>query len=66
MIVSQHAIWGLALAALISFFAPFIVYAVCRKRMTLSFRNIAIGAAVFVLFVLVLEGAMHWYVLILK
>jgi len=61
--VSQGAIVGLACAALISLVAPIIAYFVCRGRMALPGRNIAIGAGVFVLFVLVLEGAMHWYFL---
>src|SRR5512142_3190989 len=63
MLVSQGAIAGLAIAALISLSTPFIVYFFCRRRMALPGRNIAIGAGIFVLFALVLEGAMHWYVL---
>lgn len=62
--ISQWTIVGLACAALISLTAPFVVYRVCRGRMTLPGRNIAIGAVTFVLFALVLEGAMHWYVLV--
>jgi len=63
MTVSSAAVGGLALAALISLAAPFAVYFACRRRLTLPGRNIALGATVFVLFALVLEGAMHWYVL---
>lgn len=62
--VSQWAMVGLACAAIISLLAPVITYLVCRGRMTLPGRNIAIGAGVFVLFALVLESAMHWYVLL--
>ena len=62
--VSQGTIAGLGIAALISLAAPFVAYRVCRGRMVLPGRNIAIGAGIFVLFALVLEGAMHWYVLL--
>jgi uncharacterized membrane protein YhfC len=61
--VPQAAIIGLGLAALISLFTPVVVYLVCRRRMELPLRNIAIGAGMFVLFALVLEGAMHFYFL---
>lgn len=63
MIVSQFAILGLVLAAVISFSTPFVFYAFCRRRMVLPWRNIAIGAGIFVLFALVLESTMHWYIL---
>jgi uncharacterized membrane protein YhfC len=63
MIVSQTALLGLACAALISLLAPFLVYFVCRRRMVLSLRNVALGAGVLVLFALMLESAMHWYIL---
>ena len=63
MIVSQTALLGLGGAALMSLSAPFLVYFVCRRRMVLSLRNVALGAGVLVLFALVLEGAMHWYIL---
>ena len=63
MSVSQSALAGLACAALISLLAPFAVYALCRRRMVLATRNILLGAGVFVLFALVLESALHFYVL---
>jgi uncharacterized membrane protein YhfC len=63
MVVSQSALLGIACAALISLTVPFVVYGVCRRRMVLSPRNVMLGAGVFVLFALVLESAMHWYVL---
>jgi uncharacterized membrane protein YhfC len=63
MTISQSALFGLACAALISFLAPFAAYFVCRKRMALPLRNIAIGTVVFVLFVGVLEALMHYYFL---
>ena len=61
MIVSQSAIAGLACAALISLLTPFVIAAVCRQRMVLPSRNIALGAFVYLLFAMVLEGLMHWY-----
>ena len=63
MSVSQGAILGLALAALISLATPFVIYFFCRRRMDLPLRNIAIGAGIFILFALVLESAMHLYFL---
>ncbi|HJW42043.1 MAG TPA: YhfC family glutamic-type intramembrane protease [Rhizomicrobium sp.] len=61
--VSQAALAGLALSFLVSLIAPFAVYFVLRRRMTLSWRNIAVGAGMFVLFALVLEQALHYFVL---
>jgi len=63
MTVPQEALAGLACAALLSLAAPLAVYLICRRRMVLSWRNIGLGAATFFLFALVLESALHWYVL---
>jgi uncharacterized membrane protein YhfC len=63
MIVSLNVILGLIVAILISLAAPFVIFRVCRGRMVLPKRNIALGACVFVLFAIVLEGVMHLYVL---
>ena len=63
MIVSQTALLGLACAGLISLATPFLVYLLCRRRMVLPTRNVALGAGTFVLFALVLESGMHWYFL---
>jgi uncharacterized membrane protein YhfC len=63
MIVSLNAILGLVLAIVISLVAPFVIFRVCRGRMVLLPRNIALGAGVFILFAMVLEGVMHLYVL---
>jgi uncharacterized membrane protein YhfC len=62
-VVSQSAIIGLGLAALISLFVPVVIYLVCRNRMQLPLRNIAIGAGIFIVSARVLEGAMHFYFL---
>jgi uncharacterized membrane protein YhfC len=54
---------GIATALALSLLFPVVVFLVCRKRMTLSWRNIAIGAGTFFLFALVLEQALHHFVL---
>jgi uncharacterized membrane protein YhfC len=63
MSVSQNAILGLVVAIAISFAPPFVIFRIWRGRMALSSRNIALGAGVFVLFAVVLEGVMNLYVL---
>ena len=61
--IPQAAIAGLGLAALISLITPVIIYLICRTRMELPLRNIAVGAGMFFLSALVLEAAMHFYFL---
>ena len=61
--VSNAALAGLVLSILISSCAPFAAYFVLRRRMTLSWRNIGIGAGMFVLTALVLEQVLHYVVL---
>jgi uncharacterized membrane protein YhfC len=61
--VSNEALAGIALAILLSFGTPVAIYLICRKRMTLSWRNILLGVAVFVIFALVLEQLLHAFVL---
>lgn len=61
--VSAETITGLIVALLLSVGAPVAVYLVCRHRMTLSWRNIVLGAGVFLLFALVLEQMLHYFVL---
>jgi uncharacterized membrane protein YhfC len=61
--VSNLAMAGIATAIALSIGGPIAVYLICRKRMTLSWRNIVIGAGVFFLFALVLEQALHYFVL---
>jgi uncharacterized membrane protein YhfC len=63
MTVSPAALLGLALGALMSLSGPVVAYLVCRGRMALGFRNIALGAATFFLFALALEGVANAYVL---
>jgi uncharacterized membrane protein YhfC len=54
---------SLAVAMLLSIAWPVAVFLVCRGRMTLSARNVAVGAGVFFLFSQVLEKALHVYLL---
>lgn len=61
--ISNAAIAGLAFSLVVSAAAPFVVYAVLRRRMTLSWRNIGIGAAMFVVSAMVLEQILHYVVL---
>ncbi|HVV66087.1 MAG TPA: YhfC family glutamic-type intramembrane protease [Rhizomicrobium sp.] len=63
MTVSTATLAGLALGALMSLAGPIVVYLVCRGRMTLGFRNVALGAATFLVFALALEGLANAYVL---
>jgi uncharacterized membrane protein YhfC len=48
--VSMSGMAGLGVAALLAIGAPFLVYVLFRHRLTLSPRNIAVGAACFILF----------------
>jgi uncharacterized membrane protein YhfC len=60
---SALGIAGIAVAMLLSLGGPILIYLICRHRMTLSWRNILVGLAVFVVFALVLEQVMHYIVL---
>jgi len=64
-VIAHSAITGLALSALIAIGAPFAVYFALRRRMTLPWRTIGIGALTFLLAALVLEQIVHYFVLIL-
>src|SRR3954453_12090483 len=61
--VSISVIAGLAFYAILPLLFCVAIVLLCRGRMTLSVRNIAIGAGVFFLFSQVLEKLMHAYVL---
>jgi uncharacterized membrane protein YhfC len=54
---------ALGINALVATGAPFLIYFAFRHRLTLSVRNIAVGAVCFVLFALVIEQAFQVYVL---
>jgi uncharacterized membrane protein YhfC len=57
--VSQAILLGLAASAVLPVIWPAAIFVVCRRRMTLSARNILVGAAVFFVFSLVLERGLH-------
>jgi uncharacterized membrane protein YhfC len=61
--VSSAVLLSVASAVLLPVAWVMGVILICRRRMTLSLRNIAIGAAVFLLFALVLEGWLNGYLL---
>jgi uncharacterized membrane protein YhfC len=61
--VSTSAILGLCVSILLALSWPFVAHRLCRRRMTISARNVIVGGVMFVLFALVLEGSMHAYLL---
>ena len=61
--VSNGGLGGIVFNLVVSLVGPFAAYFVLRRRMTLSWRNIGIGAGMFFLFALVLEQALHYVVL---
>lgn len=62
-VVPESVIAGLLVSVLVAVLAPVVVFLFFRRRAALSLRNIAVGAAIFVLFALVLEAVLHLYVL---
>lgn len=61
--ISNEAVAGLATSALVATLLPFLVFFALRKRFDLRLRNVLIGVGVFVVMVVVLEAAMHAYLL---
>jgi uncharacterized membrane protein YhfC len=61
--ISNETIAGVALASLIAMSVPFILFFTLHRRMDLRLRNVFIGVGVFILFVVVLEAALHAYLL---
>ena len=62
-LVPEAAVVGLLVSLLVAVLAPITLFVFFRRRTNLSFRNVAVGAGVFVLFALVLEQLVHAYVL---
>jgi len=62
--VSTSALSGLVVSAVLATACPIVAVLVCRRRMTLSLRNVTLGAAVFVIFSLMLERALTTYLLL--
>jgi uncharacterized membrane protein YhfC len=61
--ISTTVLVSAAVEAILSVVWVIVIYLLCRQRMGLSWRNIAIGVFVYLLFVLVLGGALNSYVL---
>lgn len=61
--ITNETIAGLGTAALIAMLLPVVLFVVLRRRFALRGWNVFVGAAVFVLMVVVLESALHVYVL---
>jgi uncharacterized membrane protein YhfC len=61
--VSSAALAGIAACAILSLVWPVAIFVVCRRRMTLSARNVVVGAGVFFVFSQVLEKGLHAYLL---
>lgn len=61
--VSSAVLLGLCASAVLSAVWPMIVWFICRRRMTLSPRNVLVGAGVFFVFTQVLEKSLHAYLL---
>ena len=61
--ISTSVIISLAFYAILPVLFMAVILLVCRRRMTLSFWNVVVGAGVFFLSSQVLEGFLHDYVL---
>jgi uncharacterized membrane protein YhfC len=61
--VSPAILISVVVSGVLAVVWPVAILLICRRRMTLSIRNILVGASVFVVFTQVLEKALHVYVL---
>ncbi len=61
--INNEVIAGVATGALIAILLPFVLFFALRRRFDLRGWNVFIGAIVFVVMVVVLEAALHVYVL---
>jgi uncharacterized membrane protein YhfC len=61
--VSPAILATVVFSGVLSVFWPAAILLICRRRMTLSIRNILIGAGVFLVFSQVFEKALHVYLL---
>jgi len=62
-LVAHEAIAGIVISLIVSLSAPAVAFLIARRHGQLSLLNVAIGAGVFVVFALVIEQAMHIYLL---
>jgi uncharacterized membrane protein YhfC len=61
--VSTTVLMGVLASAVLAVVWPVAIYVICRRRMTLSARNVLVGAAVFFVFSQILEKLLHLYLL---
>lgn len=61
--IDPNVLIGVSLSALIALLLPIVVFFALRRRMELRLRNVLVGALVFIVMVVVLESAMHYYLL---
>lgn len=61
--IATEVLAGVLLAAVIALSAPFVAFFLLRRRMELRLRNVLVGAAIFLVFVLALETPLHAYLL---
>lgn len=61
--VSNLSLVGIIFSLLVSFLLPIGLIIYARKKYSANFNTIVIGASVFVVFALVLESILHFYVL---
>ena len=61
--VSPVILLAVVVGGVLTVFWPFAILLICRKRMTLSSRNILVGAGVFFVFSQVLEKGLNSYIL---
>jgi uncharacterized membrane protein YhfC len=61
--VPSSVLASLIVSAVLAVVWPLAFFLICRRRMTLSLRNVIVGAGVFFVFSQVLEKALHLYLL---
>jgi uncharacterized membrane protein YhfC len=62
--VSNLTIIFIAISAIISIILPVVAAIYFYKKYKISFKNVAVGALIFFVFVIILEALMHRYILI--
>lgn len=62
--VSNLTIIFIAISAIISIILPIVTAIYFYKKYKISFKNVAVGALIFFVFVIILEALMHRYILI--
>jgi uncharacterized membrane protein YhfC len=65
-VVSNLTIIFIAISAIISIILPIVTAIYFYKKYKISFKNVAVGALIFFVFVIILEALMHRYILIIN